>query len=398
VQVRRDTLAALGLIAPLAVFMLVFFVVPIVMLLGRSAWDPVVAASLPATAQALRGWNGTALPSDAVYAALARDIAQADDAGTLGQVTSRLNYDLPGYRAVIMRTLRKLNATDSAILPDTARHTLVAIDSHWGELDYWRVMARDSAPLTSTYLLHAADHRLSAAGSVVAVDSDQAAYVGILGRTFLMSGVVTAIVLVLGYPLTYWLCSLPAARRSRVMMAILIPFWTSVLVRIAAWMVVLPREGLVNKALIAAHVIASPLDLLYNRTGVYISMVHILLPFMVLPLFSVMRGIPRTYQIAAISLGSHPFSAFWRVYAPQSLPGVVAGSMLVFISALGYYIAPALLGGAGDQMLSYYIAYFTNTTINWGLASALSVLLLAATAVLFFIYQKLAGARPVIPG
>jgi len=127
-----------------------------------------------------------------------------------------------------MRTLRKLNATDSAISPDAARYTLVAIDSHWGELDYWRVMARDSAPLTSTYLLHAVDHRLSAAGSVVSVDSDQAAYTGILGRTFLMSAVVTAIVLALGYPLTYWLCSLPAARRSRVMMAILIPFWTSV--------------------------------------------------------------------------------------------------------------------------------------------------------------------------
>jgi putative spermidine/putrescine transport system permease protein len=172
------------------------------------------------------------------------------------------------------------------------------------------------------------------------------------------------------------------------MVLVLIPFWTSVLVRVAAWIVLLQSEGLVNKALIGAGLIDQPFALLFNRVGVYISMTHILLPFMILPLYSVMKSVPPTYQRAAVSLGSHPFAAFWRVYVPQTYPGIGAGVLLVFILAIGYYITPALLGGPNDQMVSYYIAYFTNVTINWGMACALGALLLAATLVLYVIYGR----------
>jgi putative spermidine/putrescine transport system permease protein len=169
----------------------------------------------------------------------------------------------------------------------------------------------------------------------------------------------------------------------------LVPFWTSILVRVAAWIVLLQREGLVNKALQAASLINEPLALLFNRTGVVIAMVHILLPFMILPLYSVMKTVPPTYLRAAISLGSAPLAAFFRVYVPQTLPGVGAGGLLVFILSIGYYVTPALLGGANDQMLSYYIAQYTNVDVNWGLACALGALLLAATLVLYALYRRL---------
>jgi len=393
-RIAGDVRGALWLIAPLAIFMLVFFVMPIASLLSRSAWDPVVTRTFPATAVALKGWGGDSVPPPATFATLAHDIEAADAAGTLGDAAARLNQDAPGMRALLMRTRRQLaraNGTDA--LPD-----LMAVDSRWGEVAIWKTLARSLSPLTASYLLRAADHTETADGHVVALAPDEGVYLGVLGRTIWMSAVVTSLVTLLGFPLSYWLTSLPERRQQRVMMAILIPFWTSILVRIAAWMVVLPREGLVNKVLMSLHLIDSPVALLYNRTGVYISMVHILIPFMVLPVFAVMRGIPRSYQMAAISLGSHPFGAFWRVYVPQTLPGVAAGAMLVFVSALGYYIAPALLGGAGDQMLSYYIAYFTNTAINWGFAAALSALLLVATGVLFALYRVLVAVFPAYKG
>ncbi|MEM5365170.1 ABC transporter permease [Paraburkholderia azotifigens] len=377
--------------------MAVFFITPIVSLMTRAVWDPVVAVAFPDTARALSGWSdGT--PPPAAYAALAADIVAADQAGTLGEAASRLNQDLSGMRALLLRTRRHLDdlSMDGKPLktPQDAQREILAADERWSEGSTWKVLAEAIRPLTAAYLLRAVDHRRDADGKVIALPSTDGAYVPILARTFWISLIVTGLVVALGYPLTYWLSQLPERKQRMALMAILIPFWTSILVRIAAWMVVLPREGLVNKIAMSMHLFDNPVALLYNRTGVIISMVHILIPFMVLPLLAVMRGISPTYQRAAISLGSHPFGAFWRVYVPQTAPGVAAGALLVFISALGYYIAPALLGGAGDQMLSYYIAYFTNTSINWGLAAALSMLLLLATALLFVSYRVLATFRP----
>ncbi len=161
--------------------------------------------------------------------------------------------------------------------------------------------------------------------------------------------------------------------------------------RTGAWVVLLQREGVVNDSLIALGLIGEPLQLVYNRFGVYVAMTHILLPFMVLPLYSVMRGIPPQYMRAAASLGAGPVRAFLRVYLPQTVPGIGAGCLLVFILAIGYYITPALVGGANDQMVSYFVAVFTNQTINWGMASALGAVLLVATLLLFVVYARLVG-------
>ena len=171
----------------------------------------------------------------------------------------------------------------------------------------------------------------------------------------------------------------------------LLPFWTSLLVRTGAWVVLLQREGVVNDVLIALGLISEPLQLVYNRFGVYVAMTHILLPFMVLPLYSVMRGIPPQYMRAAASLGARPLRAFLRVYLPQTVPGIGAGCLLVFILAIGYYITPALIGGINDQMVSYFVAFFTNQTVNWGMASALGTVLLIVTLLLFALYARLVG-------
>jgi putative spermidine/putrescine transport system permease protein len=211
---------------------------------------------------------------------------------------------------------------------------------------------------------------------------------GILLRTFGISALVTLWCLALGYPLAYWLSTLSPRRANVLMILVLVPFWTSILVRVAAWIVLLQSAGLVNRGLMAIGAIDHPLALLFNRTGVIIAMVHILLPFMILPLYSVMKSVPPTYLRAAVSLGSTPLAAFFRVYVPQTYPGIGAGALLVFILSIGYYVTPALLGGADDQMLSYYVAQYTNVNVNWGMASALGALLLAATLVLYAVYRR----------
>lgn len=386
---RRRTWRALLLVGPLALFLLAVFVIPIASLLTRAADNPEVIETLPRTLQALAGWDGRDTPPDAAFQALADDLANAKNTPASGELARRLNYEIPGYRSLIFKTLRRMpiEAADAT----EARAQLTRLDKRWADPAYWAVIASNDRTWTPYYLLASLDLKLDTNGSIVAVPPNTSAFQEIFSRTFVISLVVTLITLALGYPLAYWITRLNKRQANLALICILIPFWTSVLVRIAAWVVLLQREGLINSALGGLGLIAEPLPLLFNRLGVYIAMVHILLPFMVLPLYSVMRSVPPSYQRAAISLGSHPFAAFWRVYVPQTYPGIAAGSLLVFIIAIGYYITPALLGGAGDQMISYYVAYFTNQTINWGMASALGLILLAATLLLYALYRRISG-------
>ena len=225
------------------------------------------------------------------------------------------------------------------------------------------------------------------------VGPEEAAFSDILLRTFYISGVVTLVCILIGYPLAFWLSTLSARKANLMMILVLLPFWTSVLVRIAAWIVLLQSNGLVNRFLQGIGITDAPIPLLFNRLGVIIAMVHILLPFMILPLYSVMKSVPANYLKAAVSLGSSPMAAFFRVYVPQTYPGVAAGGLLVFITSIGYYVTPALLGGAGDQMLSYYVAQYTNVEINWGMACALGSVLLTTTLILYGFYRRFAKAE-----
>ncbi|MBO2955488.1 ABC transporter permease [Burkholderia pseudomallei] len=389
-EARRRTMALL-LVAPLAIFLLLVFVVPIGALLTRAVQNPEIATALPRTVAALSNWDRKAAPADAAYAALAADLTQVADGEAMGALARRLNTEIPGYRSLVAKTARAMPLTDDAnapLAPAQTRAKLIELDERWGDAAYWQAIAKNGGRYSPFYLLAALDHKQDGFGSIVPADPNQSIYLAVFGRTLLIGFAVTLFALALGYPLAYWISTLPERRANLAMILVLIPFWTSVLVRVAAWIVLLQSEGLVNRALIDTGLISQPLALLFNRVGVYISMTHILLPFMILPLYSVMKSIPPSYQRAAVSLGSHPFAAFWRVYVPQTYPGVGAGALLVFILAIGYYITPALLGGPNDQMVSYYVAYFTNVTINWGMACALGGLLLAATLVLYAIYGR----------
>jgi putative spermidine/putrescine transport system permease protein len=389
----KKVTAALLLIAPLAIFLLLIFVVPISALLTRAVQNTEVITMLPHTLGALVHWDRKSLPSDAAYAALANDLGATTDDEARGALGRRLNSEIPGYRSLIAKTARAMPFADDdghplKLAPAQIHARLTELDPRWEDVTYWQAIAKNASAYTPFYLLASLDHRQDAFGNVTPTDPDQRIYLAVFGRTLVIGVVVTLCALLLGYPLAYWISTLPERRANLVMILVLIPFWTSILVRVAAWIVILQSEGLVNKALIGSGLIHAPLTLLFNRVGVYVSMTHILLPFMILPLYSVMKSIPASYQRAAVSLGSHPFAAFWRVYVPQTYPGVGAGALLVFILAIGYYISPALLGGPNDQMISYYVAYFTNSSINWGMACALGGLLLLATIVLYIIYGR----------
>ena len=389
----RKRLGALALIAPLAIFLLLTFVAPIVALLQRAIENPEVAATLPQTVAVLSKWDRKSALPDQAFSALAEDLARAKEDTTAGNLARRLNIELSGSRSLVMGTARAMPLRDAdgkALSPAAAREAIIALNAQWGQPEVWRVIAQNGSVYSPYYLLASLDLRQNVFGDIEAAAPESAIYRTIFGRTLWMSAVVTLITLLLAYPLAYWLSTMQERRANLLMILVLIPFWTSILVRVAAWIVLLQSEGLVNKALMLAGLTQSPLELVFNRVGVYISMTHILLPFMILPLYSVMKSVPPTYLKAAVSLGSHPFAAFWRVYVPQTYPGICAGVLLVFIMAGGYYITPALLGGPNEQMVSYFIAYFINTTINWGMACALGALLLAATLVLYGVYRRFA--------
>ncbi|AIA70888.1 putative transport system, permease protein [Pectobacterium atrosepticum SCRI1043] len=376
---------SLLLIAPLFLFIVVSFLFPITSILGKSVSNPELRDNMPQTIAAMRLWSGNDVPDEAVFRALVGDLRDARSSGKLSTITKRLGYEGSEYRTLITRTLRKLPAEGSSDMRDQ----LIREQPMWGALSTWQTFDRAARPFTSYYLLAVFDHKVDATTQqIVPLPADQALYVDVLLRTLLMAGVVTLLCVGLGYPLAYWLAKQPSNRANLLLILVLLPFWTSLIVRTASWIVLLQSGGLINRSLMSTGIIDEPLVLVFNRIGVYISMTHILLPFFILPLYAVMKGISPNYVRAAISLGAHPFIAFWRVYVPQTYAGVTAGALLVFMMAIGYYITPALLGGPSDQMLSYFVAFFTNTTMNWGMAAALGTQLLIIVTLLYVVYIR----------
>ncbi len=384
---RAAKLRAIALTLPLLLFLLATFVGPIGALLTKSVVDTDVARILPRVAAALSRWDGRELPPDAAWVALADDIRAARAEGTLASAATRLNYDVTGYRSLLFSTGRQLPDR----IEGSAREALLAIDPKWGDLETWGAIKRASGPATDFFLLAAVDLKRDAAGHLVREKDDETVFRLILGRTLWISGTVTLLCLLLGYPTAVYLSQQTGRKAAILLFLVLLPFWTSLLVRTVAWVVLLQREGLVNDALMTAGLITEPLRMIFNRFAVYAAMVHVLLPFMILPLYSVMKAIPPSYLRAAASLGAPPLVAWLRVYLPQTLPGIGAGCLMVFIQALGYYVTPALVGGADDQMISYFIAFYASKTINWGMAAALALILLASTMALYAVYQRFVG-------
>ena len=389
---RRKKLRALALTLPLLVFLVVFFLVPLASLLVRAVENPEVANVLPRTGQVLADWDRDSAPPAAAYGALLADFSAIEETAQAGILARRLNSEVAGGRSLVMGTYRALPLGEN-LSPEEARARLIEHDARWEDIEYWQAIAKNSSRCTPDYLLTAVDLKRTPQGDIVKVDPGEAAFSDILAHTFQMSAIVTFFCLMLAYPLAYWLSTLPARKANVMLILVLLPFWTSVLVRIAAWIVLLQNNGLVNRFFMWIGLTDTPIPLLFNRVGVIIAMVHILLPFAILPLYSVMKSVPPNYLRAAISLGSAPFAAFVRVYLPQTYPGVAAGGLLVFITSIGYYVTPALLGGPGDQMLSYYVARYTNVEVNWGMACALGGVLLTTTLILYALYRKVSKSE-----
>ncbi len=387
---RRWT--AFFLVAPLFVFLIFTFLVPIGDMLRRSVMDGDIASVWPNVVSITRAWDGNGEPPAALWPALAADMKTSAASDTIAVAARRLNYAVDGGRTLVMKGARRVSKIDTPPNGDW-RAVFADLDESWTRPSTLAALRRASGPLTDYYLLAALDLRKTETGAIVSTPDRDAIYRTVLWRTFSVGGMVTLFALLIGYPYAYLMTS--GSRRVSAIMTVfvLLPFWTSLLVRTAAWIVLLQEHGLINNFLIWLGVLDHPVRLIFNRVGVVIAMVHVLLPFMVLPLAAVMKGIrPETVR-AARSLGASPFTAFRRIYFPQTLPGVAAGALLVFISAIGYYITPALVGGADDQMLSWFIAFFVNDTINWGLAAALGLVLLVCTTILSILYAKIVTGR-----
>jgi putative spermidine/putrescine transport system permease protein len=385
---RSRRLKALGLVLPLLLFIIMSFVLPIGTMLRNAIDDPEdISAILPNVMQALQSWNGTDIPDETVFAAFATDLKQAQKDKTAALIGKRLNYEISGIRSKVIATARKAEKLEAGPYKDA----LIAMDPVWGQRDTWAAVKRADSPWTAFYLLAALDLQRDADNAITWMPQDRAIYINVFTRTFWIAIQVTLATLVLGFPVAYLLATLPSRYSNLLMIFVLLPFWTSLLVRTTAWFVLLQDNGLINDTIQFLHLSDGPLRLIFSRFGTVIAMTHIQLPFTLLPIYSVMKTISPSHVRAARSLGAGPFYAFWRVYFPQTIPGIAAGCLLTFILALGYYITPALVGGPTDQMVSSLVALAINQENNWGKASALGGILLLATLILFTVYNRLVG-------
>jgi putative spermidine/putrescine transport system permease protein len=387
---RAQRVRAFLLVFPLLAFVVISFIMPIGEMLFRSVENQIVPDTLPRTVEALEDWDarGDELPPEPVFAALHADLEEAVAARTNTRLGSRLNYELSGASSLFRGAARDVRAIEGP----PYREQFIEANARWGDLTVWRTLQIFSGPYTSGYLLNAVDLQLGPDG-IEAKPERERLHVRLFMRTLVMSLTITALCALLGYPIAYLLASLPMRTANLLMILVLLPFWTSLLVRTASWKVLLQQQGVINDVLVWTGIIdtANRLTMINNATGTIIAMTHILLPFMILPLYSVMKTIPPSYVRAAKSLGATDWTAFWRVYFPQSVPGLGAGGILVFILAIGYYITPELVGGTSGVFISNRIAFHISSSLNWGLAAALASLLLAVVLVLYWTYDRLVG-------
>ncbi len=385
---RRNKLRAFLLVAPLLVFILVTFLWPIGVMLYRSVYSPNFGETFYRTAIAIKDWDGKDLPSEDVFAAFVADLVQAKKDRTIGKAGTRINYEISGARSLFTSSARKAKK-----LEPPYKEALIGVKEQWGERNLWSTIKRLTGSYTASFYLASLDRRYNKDNQIVTQPEERQIYLPLFLRTFWIGGLVMVFCIILGYPIAYLLSILPLRTSNLLMIMVLLPFWTSLLVRTTAWIAILQREGIVNDVLVFLRIISDEnrIQMIYNQAGTIIAMTHILLPFMVLPLYSVMKTIPPSYMRAARSLGATQFTAFTRVYMPQTLPGVGAGSVLVFILAIGYYITPALVGGRTGTLISNVIAGHMQKSLNWGLAAALGSLLLASVLVLYWLYNKIVG-------
>lgn len=382
---------AAALTLPLVTFIGVALVLPTGWLAVRSVYQPLVADSLPETLALLEAWDGQQAPAEAVYRSAAGEFQQLLERRAISSVATRVNRERSGMHSAIIRAARQLRGKQ----PDSWREAMIEVHPAWAEAQAWQALRQAGERFTLRHYIHALDLERNADGTLVLRESGRRIHLTLLGRTLLTSLAVSVICLVLGYPLAYFIAHSPSRWAKLALVAVLLQFWISMLVRTAAWIVMLQNHGFANDLLVATGLVPDDgrLPLIYNMTGTIISTTHALLPFLVLPLYSVMRSIPPQYTRAAASLGANSWQRFVHVYWPQTLPGVAAGTMLVFMLSIGQYVTPTLIGGQSGQFFSNVIDYHMQKTLNWSLAAALNIVLLTCSLTLFVAYSRLIGLK-----
>jgi len=385
-QVRAKRRAFL-LVLPLLAFVVLTFVLPILQMLQRSFYHDGFSANAPATVAWLAEHPQGSEIDETAYAALVSDLAAMQKAKTAGAAGTRINYTYPGTISIF-----KAAAREAEKLTPPYKEALVAMDKKWGDPLLWVTFRHAASPWTTDFYMVAMDRKRTADDGIERVAPEQRIYVYLFVKTFILSAVITFLCLLLSFPIAHLLAILPMRKSNLLMILVLLPFWTSLLVRTSSWIAILQEQGIINDLLVWAHLVPTEdrLPMIYNQTGTIIVMTHILLPFMVLPLYSVMRVIPPSYARAARSLGATSWTTFRRIYLPQTLPGIAAGSLLVFILAVGYFITPALVGGADGQLISNLIQFHMSKA-NWSMAAALAAILLVLVLILYWLYDRLIG-------
>lgn len=391
---RRQNLWTVALLAAPLLFLAAAFFYPLATFLYRSVDNSEISGTLINTGRTIASWDRSGdVPGEDVFKALLQDLSEAEKNGRQALLARYLNYRVTGFRALIMATAEA--APDILASGAPYRDRLLQSDPRWGEKQYWLAIARETGSTTNFYFLTAADLQMSDDGRIHRKADDQALYLAVFGRTLLISVAITMICLLIAYPIAFLVASSPPKTANRLMLFVVLPFWSSLLIRSTAWVIILQEQGPLNDLLIASGMVSEPVSIAYTRSAVFIAMADILLPFMTLPIYSNMKGISPHYMKAAISLGATPFQAFRRVYFPLSLPGVAAGCLLVFVLALGYYITPDLVGGRSDQMLSWFVAQYTNKVVNWGLAAALGTTLFMVTLLIYLMFAWQVGVSRI---
>ena len=467
---RANRIRAFGLVAPLLAFILAVLIIPIIFFMSQGVYNPTYADRMPASAKLVTAWDGVSEPTEEMAAAIVADLIKARKDKTVGKVATRVNQELSGTRSLFTKTARRAARMEAPFL-----EALHKADKKWQRIETWQAIRVAATSLTPAYFLAALDFKYSGDGSVSRQDEDRRIHVTLFLCTLEIALIVTLGAFVLGYPVAWLLANLPARRANLLLILVLLPFWTSILVRTTAWIAMLQGQGVVNdllvftnfndvvlqialifneyKDLTVASLCANDVNgvlsggetalkslagqaeegrtacavsmvqafqsggaqagiaeaerlaeeakswgygderfsLIYNKLGTLIAMIHILMPFMILPLYSVMKTIPPSYLRAAKSLGASNWTAFWRVYFPNTIAGIGAGGLLVFILAIGYYITPALVGGQDGQMISNFIDFHMRRSLNWSLAAALGGVLLVFVLFLYWLYDRVVG-------
>ena len=392
---RKNKIRAFLLVFPLLLFIIVTFVMPIGDMLFRSVDDSQINTVFPNTFNEYKKWDRDKdeLPPEEVYKSLFEELAYGEKI-QIGRALTRMNYSKSGWKSLIKKTSRQIKkAVKKDELPDNYKEFLITTNERWADPTFWYAMGQMLDTTTPIYYWNALDRTYDQDQNVVMQDENRRIYIKTWIKTLKISVYVTIFCLILGFPVAHLLANLPLRYSNLLMIFVLLPFWTSLLVRTTAWIVMLQQNGVINGILVWLGILSDDgrLQLVYNETGTLIAMTQILLPFMILPLYSVMRVIPKSHMRAAQNLGAKPATAFWRVYLPQTIPGVSAGGLLVFVLAIGYFITPELVGGKDGKLIGHWIAYHLKTTLNWGLCAALGAILLGVMLVFYWLYNKIVG-------